>query len=172
MPARSARSASLRSLEKRLGGSFNLTVTAEKTEVGVPTPAGTDRYVDCMQLCPDDANGRDERNTRVRLAAQGLERIGRREVGLLARAAELHRRPPNALPGHKHAIRWEFSCVRAVILTYRRKPQEIDPARQFLRVCLTCPHARAFEVLESPLGLFKPCSRALWCSLHHMHILH
>ncbi len=81
--ARSARSASLRSLAKRLGGSLNLTVTAEKTEVGVPAPAGTDRYVDCMQLCPYDANGTDDRNARVRLAAQGLERIGRREVGLL-----------------------------------------------------------------------------------------
>ena len=80
-----------------------------------------------MQLCPNDANGRDDRNARVRLAAQGLERIGRREVGLLARAAELHRRPPNALPGHKHAIRWEFSCVRAVIAAYRRQPQGDRP---------------------------------------------
>jgi hypothetical protein len=110
-----------------LGGSFNLTVTAENTEVGVPVPAGTYRYVDWIQVCPDYANGTDDRNTRVRLAAQGLERIGRREVGLLARAAELHRRPPNTLPGHKHAIRWEFSCVRAVILAYRRQPQGDRP---------------------------------------------
>ncbi len=128
-----------------------MTVTAENTEVGVPVPAGTltDRYEDWIELCSNDANGRDDRNTRVRLAAQGLERIGRREVGLLARAAELHRRPPNTLPGHKHAIRWDISCVHAVILAYRRQPQGDPGAPSF-----DLSAEGVWSTLESPLWAY------------------
>ena len=120
--ARSARSASLRSLAKRLGGSFNLTVTAEKTEVGVPAPAGTDRYVDCMQLCPNDANGRDDRNARVRLAAQGLERIGRREVGLSTRPCS---RTP--LETAQHSA-WAQTCHQMGFLVRARRYPCIPPS--------------------------------------------
>ncbi len=96
--------------------------------------------------------GETRDDNRVRLAAQGLERIGRRELGLLTRAAELYRRPPNTLPGHTHAIRWEFSCVRAVIAAYRRQPQGDRPGAPSLTPSFQ-PVRRGCLEYSSPLWL-------------------